>query len=313
MRNDSARAVYGSNINGDICMTDTYFATCKIGLESVVAGELRDLGIEVLRVSDARVDFAGDHFAMARACLWLRTAERVLMKLASFRAVTFDELYEGVRRIRWKDYLLRTSFIHVNGKSAKSRLFSVSDCQSIAKKAIVDSLSREYGLKILPENGRRIIIEIGILRDEVTVALDCCGAGLSRRGYRTYNVPAPISETLGAAIVMLSGYRQTRPLIDPMCGSGTMPIEAAMIANNIAPGINREFAAEDWHFLQNNAFAAAREQARDSVRRDTVDISGRDIDPIRLNSVKNMQKRRGSCSIGALNPFKSSVKRVRAA
>ena len=119
---------------------------------------------------------------MARACLWLRTAERVLMKLASFRAVTFDELYEGVRRIRWKDYLLRTSFIHVNGKSAKSRLFSVSDCQSIAKKAIVDSLSREYGLKILPENGRRIIIEIGILRDEVTVALDCCGAGLSRRG-----------------------------------------------------------------------------------------------------------------------------------
>lgn len=222
----------------------------QIGLESVVAGELRDLGIEVLRVSDARVDFAGDHFAMARACLWLRTAERVLMKLASFRAVTFDELYEGVRRIRWKDYLLRTSFIHVNGKSAKSRLFSVSDCQSIAKKAIVDSLSREYGLKILPENGRRIIIEIGILRDEVTVALDCCGAGLSRRGYRTYNVPAPISETLGAAIVMLSGYRQTRPLIDPMCGSGTMPIEAAMIANNIAPGINREFAAEDWHFCR---------------------------------------------------------------
>ena len=131
MRNDSAPAVYGSNINGDICMTDTYFATCKIGLESVVAGELRDLGIEVLRVSDARVDFAGDHFAMARACLWLRTAERVLMKLASFRAVTFDELYEGVRRICWKDYLLRTSFIHVNGKSAKSRLFSVSDCQSI--------------------------------------------------------------------------------------------------------------------------------------------------------------------------------------
>lgn len=177
----------------------------------------------------------------------------------------------------------------------------------------MDSLSREYGLKILPENGRRIIIEIGILRDEVTVALDCCGAGLSRRGYRTYNVPAPISETLGAAIVMLSGYRQTRPLIDPMCGSGTMPIEAAMIANNIAPGINREFAAEDWHFLQNNAFAAAREQARDSVRRDTVDISGRDIDPHSIELCKNMQKRRGSCSIGALNPFKSSVKRVRAA
>ena len=255
MRNDSAPAVYGSNINGDICMTDTYFATCKIGLESVVAGELRDLGIEVLRVSDARVDFAGDHFAMARACLWLRTAERVLMKLASFRAVTFDELYEGVRRIRWKDYLLRTSFIHVNGKSAKSRLFSVSDCQSIAKKAIVDSLSREYGLKILPENGRRIIIEIGILRDEVTVALDCCGAGLSRWGYRTYNVPAPISETLGAAIVMLSGYRQTRPLIDPMCGSGTIPIEAALIARNIAPGVFRkEFAFEKWNDFDQELF-----------------------------------------------------------
>ena len=143
MRNDSAPAVYGSNINGDICMTDTYFATCKIGLESVVAGELRDLGIEVLRVSDARVDFAGDHFAMARACLWLRTAERVLMKLASFRAVTFDELYEGVRRIRWKDYLLRTSFIHANANPQS--LFSQCFDSRKPKKVCFLQICRSHG------------------------------------------------------------------------------------------------------------------------------------------------------------------------
>lgn len=274
-------------------MTNKFFATCKIGLEALVSGELRSLGIEVTAVHDARVDFTGSYTDMAVSLLNLRTAERVLMEVGSFRAVSFEELYEGVRAIRWQEYLTKNSFIHVTGKSAKSRLFSVSDCQSIAKKAIVDSLFSAYGVKVLPENGKRVIIEIGILRDEVTVALDCCGAGLSRRGYRTYNVPAPISETLGAAIVQLSGYRADRPFIDPMCGSGTMPIEAALLATNTAPGLGRSFAAEDWHFIRDNAFAAARERAMDSILKVPFDITGSDIDARSIDLCKKHAKKAG--------------------
>ncbi len=270
-----------------------FFATCKIGLEALVSRELRELGIEVTAVNDARVDFSGSYTDMAAALLYLRTAERVLMEVGSFTAVSFEQLYEGVRKIEWKNYLNKSNFIHVNGKSAKSALFSVSDCQSIAKKAIVDSLFDSYGVRILPENGKRIIVEIGILRDRVTVALDCCGAGLSRRGYRTYNVPAPISETLGAAIVLLSGYKAERPFIDPMCGSGTMPIEAAMIAANTAVGLNRSFAAEDWHFMHEKAFETARERARDCAINAKFDITGSDIDPHSIELCKKHAKKAG--------------------
>ncbi|MBR6007394.1 MAG: class I SAM-dependent RNA methyltransferase, partial [Clostridia bacterium] len=274
-------------------MTNKFFATCKLGLEALVAAELRKLGVEVSAVRDARVDFNADFTEMAVSLLNLRTAERVLMEVGSFRAVSFEELYEGVRAIRCQDYLTKSSFIHVTGKSAKSRLFSVSDCQSIAKKAIVDSLFSAYGVKVLPENGKRIIIEIGILRDEVTVALDCCGAGLSRRGYRTYNVPAPISETLGAAIVELSGYTAERPFLDPMCGSGTMPIEAALIATNTAVGLNRSFAAEDWHFITGPAFDRARELARDSILPAKFDITGSDIDAHSIDLCRKHVKKAG--------------------
>ena len=274
-------------------MMNNYFATCKLGLESLVSGELKKLGIEVSAVHDARVDFRGDFSDMYTALLNLRTAERVLMNIASFRAVSFEELYEGVRAIKWSEYLKKDSFIHVNGKSAKSTLFSVSDCQSIAKKAIVDSLFDSYGVKVLPESGRRIIIEIGILRDEVTVALDCCGAGLSRRGYRTYNVPAPISETLGAAIVMLSGYTSERPFIDPMCGSGTMPIEAALYATDTPVGLNRAFAADDWHFADKRAFELARERSIAGIKRIPLDIIGSDIDARSIDLCKKHAQKAG--------------------
>lgn len=274
-------------------MMNNYFATCKLGLESLVSGELKKLGIEVSAVHDARVDFRGDFLDMYTALLNLRTAERVLMNIASFRAVSFEELYEGVRAIKWSEYLKKDSFIHVNGKSAKSTLFSVSDCQSIAKKAIVDSLFDSYGVKVLPESGRRIIIEIGILRDEVTVALDCCGAGLSRRGYRTYNVPAPISETLGAAIVMLSGYTAQRPFIDPMCGSGTMPIEAALYATDTPVGLNRAFAADDWHFADKRAFELARERSIAGIKRIPLDIIGSDIDARSIDLCKKHAQKAG--------------------
>lgn len=284
-----------------------FFATCKIGLESLVSSELRALGLEVTAVHDARVDFTCGFDGMAAALLNLSTAERVLMEVGSFHAVTFDELYEGVRALPWKDYLTKNSFIHVTGKSAKSRLFSVSDCQSIAKKAIVDSLFRAYGVKVLPENGKRIIVEVGILRDEVTVALDCCGAGLSRRGYRTYNVPAPISETLGAAIVRLSGYKAERPFLDPMCGSGTMPIEAALFATNTAVGLGRSFAAEDWHFIHADTFPAAREKALDSIKKVPFEITGADIDPRSIDLCKKHAKKAGVMLNWRVAPVQSLV------
>ncbi len=270
-----------------------FIATCKLGLEALVAAELRRLNINVLSVEDARVRFEGDYPVMARACLWLRTAERVLYEVGSFEAKSFDALFEGVKAIRWKEYLRRDAFIHVNGKSAKSALFSVSDCQSIAKKAIVENLKAAYRTELLPETGREVIVEIGILRDQVTVALDPCGAGLSRRGYRTYNVEAPLSETLGAAIVTLARYRADMPLIDPMCGSGTMPIEAAMIARNMAPGLGRSFSAEGWEFLEKSAFAAERERARDEARDIRPDILGRDIDARSIELCKKHAKKAG--------------------
>lgn len=281
-----------------------FIATCKIGLESVVSLELRRLGIEVERVEDARVLFLGDYQTMAKACLWLRTAERVLMEVASFEARSFEELFQGVKAVSWRDYLKKDSFIHVNGKSAKSTLFSVSDCQRIAKKAIVENLMAAYRTERLPETGGEVIIEIGILRDVVTVALDCCGAGLSRRGYRTYNVAAPIAETLGAAMLLLSHYRGDRPLIDPMCGSGTMPIEAAMIARNQAPGLNRSFAAENWPFLDKKYFMQARKEAIDSIRDIKLNILGSDIDERSIAICKKHAQKAGVMLSWAVKPLK---------
>ena len=279
-----------------------YIATCKMGLESVVSEELRAKGIEIESVSDARIVFRGDGLAMARACLWLRSAERVLMIAGEFKAASFEELYEGVRRIEWERYIRKDSFIHVNGKSAKSTLFAVSDCQRITKKAIVDRLFEAYHTANLPETGEEIIIEVSLLRDEVTLCLDCCGAGLSRRGYRTWNVAAPIAETLGAAIVSLARYRAEIPLVDPMCGSGTMPIEAAMIARNMAPGINRPFAAEKWAFLEGDPFALAREEAHDSVLDTAPDILGSDIDPHAIEVCKKHAKKAGITVRWAVRP-----------
>lgn len=285
-----------------------FIATCKMGLESVAADELRALDIAIESVSDAKIVFCGDYFDMARACIWLRTAERVLMIVGEFHAESFEELYSGVRSIDWKEYIGRKSFIHVNGKSAKSKLFAVSDCQRITKKAIVDKLFEAYHTSSLPEDGEEIIVEVGLLRDEATVALDCCGAGLSRRGYRTWNVAAPISETLGAAIVLLSRYKSDITLVDPMCGSGTMPIEAAMIARSMAPGAGRSFSAEKWPFVSGRPFDEAREQAGDSVIDIAPDILGCDIDPHAIDVCKKHAKKAGITVKWLVRPLEEFVK-----
>ena len=270
-----------------------FVATAKIGLESTVAFQLHKLGILDTETLDARVKFRGGYAEMAKALLWLRTAERVFLTVDTFYADTFESLFEQTKRIRWEQYLTPKTRIHVNGKSAKSTLFSVSDCQSIVKKAIVESLREAYHVQTIPETDEEVIVEVGILRDEVTISLDCCGAGLSRRGYRTYNVPAPLSETLGAGLILLSRFYPDTPLIDPMCGSGTIPIEAAMIANNIAPSLNRSFASEQWKFADRSVFRLAREEARDVQRNDQLCILGSDMDPHCIDLCKKHAKKAG--------------------
>ena len=281
-----------------------FIATAKIGLESTVTFQLHKLGILETETMDARVKFSGGFDTMAKALLWLRTAERVLLTVGVFKADTFDALFEQTKALPWERYLGVDTNIHVNGKSAKSTLFSVSDCQSIVKKAIVESLKRAYRVNSLPETGEEVIVEVGILRDEVTIALDCCGAGLSRRGYRTYNVQAPLSETLGAGLILLSHFFPDTPLIDPMCGSGTIPIEAAMIANNIAPSRNRTFAAERWRFLDPKIFRTAREEAADVERHDKLLILGSDIDPRSIDLCKKHAKKAGVMAEWAVHPVK---------
>lgn len=289
-----------------------FTATCKLGLESTVAIQLKKLGIEPSETCDARVLFDGDFDTMARALLWLRTAERLLLTVGTFTARSFDELFEQTKALDWKPFLTPNTRIHVNGKSAKSTLFSVSDCQSIVKKAIVERLKASYRVDRIPETGEEVIVEVGILRDEVTLALDCCGAGLSRRGYRTYNVPAPLSETLGAGMVMLSRFFPDTPLIDPMCGSGTIPIEAAMIANNIAPSRNRTFASEAWRFVPAETFIRAREEAHDVERHEKLCILGSDLDPHCIDLCKKHAKKAGvmlNWQVADVRDLKSSEER----
>lgn len=270
-----------------------FYATCKLGLEALVTRQLRDLDIAVLQTEDARVTFSGDEADLARALLWLRTAERVLLVVGEFEAESFDALFEQTKALDWKRYLRPDTSIHVTGKSAKSALFSVSDCQSIVKKAIVESLKSAYRRPDIPEGGQEIIVEVGLLRNRASLCLDCCGAGLSRRGYRTYNVAAPLSETLGAAIVLLSRYKPDIPLADPMCGSGTMPIEAAMIGQNVAPGLRRSFAAEGWWFLDKKAFAQTRQDAADARTNHPIRVYGYDIDARSIELCKQHAKKAG--------------------
>jgi len=270
-----------------------FIATCKLGLESLVTRQLHDLDIEVIETADARVSFVGGMEAMVKSLLWLRTAERVLLVVDEFDAHTFDELFEKTKASRWKQYLKPETNIHVTGKSAKSTLFSVSDCQSIVKKAIVENLKTAYRTQVIPEGGSEVIVEVGILRDHVSLCLDCCGAGLSRRGYRTYNVAAPLSETLGAGIVMLSRFRADSPLIDPMCGSGTMPIEAAMIAQNVAPGLGRSFAAESWWFFDKGVWTRERQNALDARTNQKIDVRGFDVDERSIDLCKKHAKKAG--------------------
>ncbi len=241
--------------------TYTLIATAAFGLESVVARELQDLGYADTRVENGRVLFTGDDRDIARCNLWLRCADRLLLRMAEFRAIDFEELFQGTLAAPWEKYIPENGIMHVTGKSIKSTLFSVPDCQSIVKKAVVEAMKRRYRREKFEETGPLYKIEVALLKDVVTLTVDTSGPGLHKRGYRQERGEAPLRETLAAAIVLLSRWRPHRLFADPMCGSGTIAIEAALIGRNMAPGLNRKFAAEDWPHIPRKIWESARQEA----------------------------------------------------
>lgn len=256
-------------------------APCHFGLEAVLKKEILDLGYEISLVEDGRVTFIGDDEAICRANVFLRTAERVLLKAGRFKAETFEELFQGTRNIPWEDFIPEDGkFWVAKASSIKSKLFSPSDIQSIMKKAMVERLKNRYGVTWFPENGASYPLRVFLYKDMVTVGIDTSGESLHKRGYRTLTSKAPITETLAAALILLTPWNRDRILVDPFCGSGTFPIEAAMMAANMAPGMNRSFLAEEWrNVIKRKCWYEAMDEAGDLVEEDVqVDIQGYDVD-----------------------------------
>ena len=253
-------------------------APCHFGLEAVLKKEILDLGYEIAQVEDGKVTFLGDAEAICRANIFLRTTERILLKVGSFKAVTFEELFQGTKALPWEEYIPQDGRFWVKkANSIKSKLFSPSDIQSIMKKAMVERMKQGYGVSVIPETGADYPVRVSLYKDIVTVALDTTGESLHKRGYRKLTSKAPIEETLAAALIMLTPWNKDRILVDPFCGSGTFPIEAAMMAANMAPGMNRSFLSEDWkQIIPRKCWYEAMEMVDDTV---SVDIQGYDLDP----------------------------------
>ncbi|MED4907264.1 THUMP domain-containing class I SAM-dependent RNA methyltransferase [Brevibacillus centrosporus] len=254
-------------------------ATATFGLESVVAEEVKALGYTDVQVENGKVTFTAEISAIARTNLWLRTADRVRLKIGEFQATTFDELFEKTKALPWADWITEDGTFPVEGKSVKSTLFSVPDCQAIVKKAVVESLKKTYKRDWFEENGPLYKIEVALLKDVATLTIDTSGPGLHKRGYRELIGTAPLKETMAAALIMLSRWKPDRVFMDPFCGSGTIPIEAALIGQNIAPGMNREFVSESWPAIPKSAWREARAETHDLARYDQkLEIIGTDID-----------------------------------
>ena len=282
------------------------------GLEAVTAREIRNLGYETTSVEDGRVTFLGDYEAVARANICLRTAERVLIQVGKYKAETFTELFDGCTRLPWSEFLPKDCKFPVKGISLKSKLHSVPDCQSILKKSIVEALKRQYKTCELPETGTIHQIEFLLYKDTVSVMLDTSGAGLHKRGYRVLHNEAPMKETLAAAIVILSRFKYDGIFSDPFCGSGTIPIEAALIAKNIAPGLFRRFSAEHMPFIPEKIWKDAREEARDEIRESKLRIFASDIEQSAVDlTIGNSKKAHVSDMISvkrlAVKDFKCSA------
>ena len=265
-------------------MKKTYelIAPCHFGMEAVLKKEITDLGYDITLVEDGRVTFLGDDEAICRANVFLRTAERVLLKAGSFHADSFEELFQATKKIPWEEYIPADGkFWVAKASSIKSKLFSPSDIQSIMKKAMVERMKGAYKVEWFEENGASYPLRVFLYKDQVTVGIDTTGDSLHKRGYRTLTSKAPITETLAAALIMLTPWNKDRILVDPFCGSGTFVIEAAMMAANIAPGMNRSFLSEDWkNIIPRKCWYDTMDEANDLVDKDVkVDIQGYDIDP----------------------------------
>jgi len=258
-----------------------YVSPCHFGMEAVLKRELTDLGIDITSVSDGRVTFSGGVDVMAIANIFLRTTERVLLQVGKFQATTFDELFEKTKSIEWERYIPKNGkFWVAKATSVKSKLFSPSDIQSIIKKAIVERLKKVYKTEWFKEDGESYPIRVSLIKDDVSIGLDTSGESLHKRGYRKLSGKAPITETLAAAMIMLTPWKADRVLVDPFCGSGTIPIEAAMIGANIAPGMNREFISDKWdNLVPKKVWYNAFDEAFDNVKDDVeMNIQGYDID-----------------------------------
>ncbi|SCZ76640.1 putative N6-adenine-specific DNA methylase [Acidaminobacter hydrogenoformans DSM 2784] len=269
-------------------------ATAAFGIESVVADEIKALGFDQVLVENGRVEYDSDLAGIVRSNLWLRSADRVFIKLAEFKADTFEALFQGVRQIDWAAYIPQDGTFPVNAKSVKSTLFSLSDIQSISKKAVVEKLKETYKTEWFNETGPRYSILVSILKDNVIVLLDTSGEGLHKRGYREKGNEAPLKETLAAALVRISRWRPFIPLIDPLCGSGTLLIEAALIGLNQAPGLNRKFDSEHWHWMPASVWDFERNTARNMIRKDTnFMLEGYDIDPRSIRIARENAEKAG--------------------
>lgn len=273
---------------------------CHFGLEAVTKREIYDLGYEITKVEDGRVTFTGDAEAICRANIFLRGAERVLLLVDRFHATTFDELFEGIKALPWEDYIPKDGKFWVKkASSIKSKLFSPSDIQSIAKKAMVERMKQSYHIDWFPEDGASYPVRIFLLKDEVMVTIDTSGDSLHKRGYRLATSKAPLTETLAASLIMLTPWKKDRILVDPFCGSGTFPIEAAMMAAGIAPGMNRSFTAEQWtNLIPKQLWYDAVEEAQEMVDLNVeVDIQGYDIDGEVVKAARENAKRAGVDSL----------------
>lgn len=290
------------DIKGETMKNFDIIATSAMGLEAIVAKEVRDLGYEC-QVENGKITYKGDARAIARSNMWLRTADRIKIKIGEFKAYTFDELFEKTKALPWEEFLPENAEFPVSGKSVKSKLFSVSDCQAIVKKAIVERMRKSYKKTTwFEENGPLYKIEVALLKDVVTLTIDTSGSGLHKRGYRSGQGEAPLKETLAAALIMLTNWNPDKPFVDPFCGSGTIPIEAALIGQNIAPGFNREFVSESWPILPDSVWEEVRLESEDRAKYDQpLDISGMDIDH---RMVKIAEENAFEAGLGDLISFK---------
>ena len=244
-------------------------ATTTFGIEGVVKRELINLGYKIIKTENGKVTFLSDKTGIAKANLWLRSADRVLLKVGEFKAVTFDELFDKTKELNWDEFIPVDGKFTVNGKSVKSKLFSISDCQAIVKKSIVENLKKKHNVSWFPETGAIYTVLISILKDVATLTIDTSGVALHKRGYRIKTVEAPLKETLAATLIMLSYWNKDRVLYDVFCGSGTIPIEAALIARNIAPGLSRDFASKHWPLIGEQIWKEETKKAYLAINHDT--------------------------------------------